>query len=202
MQGKTGIAAALALAPIYIFLMAQQAQALPVVRGSIVATGIGTFSAPSYSSGQLGTQLEVQLNGTPWGVGGLWQSAFASGPSYFFFAPSDTTSVWGSAKLELDEDSDVSLLVGANKYTGPQPTSPTAHADQNYGPLVGVSYMHRWGFLRLRVTPTYVFYLQPTFTPWAFTTSGVPLADVGVRIGFAEFGLGLSFTPFRVGVDF
>ncbi|MNL58177.1 hypothetical protein D3C87_1817950 [compost metagenome] len=117
-------------------------------------------------------------------------------------APSDTTSVWGSAKFDLNKDSEVSLLLGANKYTGPQPTSPTAHADQNVGPLLGISYLHRWGLLRLRVTPTYVFYLQPTFTPWALTTSGIPLADVGVRIGCVELGLGLSFTPFRVGLAF
>ena len=202
MSEKASFYKALGLALGLVPLMSRPAQALPIVRGAIVATGLTTSLSLPYNSGQLGSEIELQLKGTPWGLGGVWQRGFAFAPTYFLFVLSGTTSVWGSAQLKLNQDSKIGLLFGANQYTGAMPSSPTALPTTNYGPLIGLFYTYRWGMLKLRVTPTYVFYLQPAFTPWAWTTSGIPLADLSIRMGLAEVGLGLSPTPFRVGFDF
>lgn len=109
-----------------------------------------------------------------------------------------------------------SILAGFNQVLEPKPLSvgletpggslatvPISFLPEGFGVLVGVSYVHRWGGIWLKLSPSYVFANKFAGGVPEFARSGLPLLEVGTEINqVLDISLRLALTPIRVGLRF
>lgn len=148
--------------------------------------------------------IDYDLNGgtTPFRTGGLVRiSTMGAQPPW-----NPTITAWGGLTVFQDVDSSLDLLVGGNYSAEPEPISlavgPSSPKNSPYGLLLAASYTVTGPRFWLRFIPQYVFLLSGS-TAYPYLRSGLPLAEVGTRLGpHWDLSLGISASPIRLTVRF
>lgn len=158
---------------------------------------IGLSTLPTYTTyhSTIGSDVELRLKGTPWGIGFNYIS-FADNQ----FSPSTPQMLtgWGQYQIPISKNSSVNFLLGGQHLWGTMATTPN-YQPNNFGALIGASYLHRWDNIWFRVTPSYTYFFQEVFVPSGL---GIPWAEVGYTYGAFDFSLGLSIAPVRISFAF